>query len=194
MTALERHIKDAEIQMIDLVKANFSVLLEKIRASTTFLDEMNATNATNAPGEVGEYVATMIVTPPPAELPNLDDKGTLVEEIEKAKTGIPTPEKPQFQQDLNWELVTVDDERYAKYVTWLITKPVSEEMLQNAQTKQKLRFDPKAHDHLHNLIWYRAELMKGKEGAFTLKEIKSQADTTEAEKVLWEALGKTIKQ
>lgn len=65
MTAIERHIKEAEIQMIDLVKANFSVLLEKIRGNAEFLAEMNATHDPGANYEVA-YVAT------PAEIPDLE--------------------------------------------------------------------------------------------------------------------------
>lgn len=184
MTATERNIESTRKACIDFVNSQFELLLERVRANGEFLDEMNATNA------AGEYVTTMIVEAPPAT-PDLSEIGTLEQEIEKASQYTKDTAKTAFQQDLEWELVPVDDERYAKYVSWLISKNVDEQALHNAQKKHGIRFDPKAYDHLRNLIWYRSELMKGKAGVFTLKDIFSQADTTEVERVLWKELEKT---
>ncbi len=174
-------------------------LLFNLGEADTILDELNATN--------GQYAVSMIVEAPPTELPNLDgiapigqtdEKAALVEELKERmdleQTGEPLQAPAAtFQQDLSWELVPVDDERYTKYVTWVISKKVDRETLHGAQVKQELRFDPKAYDHLLNLIWYREELSKGTSGAFTLNQILSQNETTEAEKVLWKAFAKTIK-
>lgn len=186
MTATERNIEATRKACIEFVNSQFDILPENVRANGDFLDEMNATNQT------GEYVATMIVEAPPAT-PDLAEIGTLEQEIEKAAEYTKNTAKTAFQQDLSWELVPVDDERYSKYVSWLILKNVDEQTLHNAQKKHGIRFDPKAYDHLRNLIWYRSELMRGKTGSFDLKSILSQADTTEAEKVLWKELVKTLK-
>jgi hypothetical protein len=133
----------------------------------------------------------MIVEAPP-EIPDLFDKGTLAEEIAKAKAAQPDPQQ-LFKQELDWEHVAQEDERYHKVCAWLINQAIPVEKLESFQREKKLRFDPKDFDHLRNLIWFRDELLKGKEGAFDLKSILSQSDTRPEEKPVWEALAKTLK-
>lgn len=159
-----------------------------------FLAELNATSTNDAEPQ-GEYKVTMIASAHVDEtpgLPDLTDMATLAEEIAKAKAGQPEPTQP-FKQELDWEHVVQEDERYQKVCAWLINQPIPVEKLESFQREKKLRFDLKDFDHLRNLIWFRDELLKGKDGAFDLKSILSQSDTRPEEKPLWEALDKTLK-
>jgi len=104
-----------------------------------------------------------------------------------------TEHNPKFKQLAEWELVPNTDDRYAKVCAWLIAQSVPLEKLEAFQKDKKVRFDEKDFDHLRNLIWYREELIKGKDGAFDLKSILSQSDTRPEEKQLWEVVAKTMK-
>lgn len=205
MTITERHIKEAEIQMIDLVKANFSVLLEKIRGNAEFLAEMNAT----FDPENGEYVATMFVEAPPS-IPDLEDVKPLVEEV-KERFDLQQESKPQHeeksviqvlfeQQDKpEWAVIETESELFKNVCAWVINgeketgNPVTDARLFFMQEQKKVRFTKKDFDHIQNLMWWRSELKKGKQGDFSLKDILTQNSTFDWEKPLWEALAKTIK-
>lgn len=208
MNAIERHIETARKE----TNAIFDKLLADIRSNAAFIAEMNATHD---PEEVGEYTATMIVEAPPS-VPDLSDIEPIAESTAKVEesrrnpnaaellneladrmdleqTGKTPPQPATFQQELSWELVLPDDERFTKTVGWLIKDGGTREQLEKLQTTKQIRLTPSDFDHLRNLIWYREELMKGKDGAFSLQDIISQSETTEAEKPLWEALAKTLK-
>lgn len=160
-----------------------------------FLDELSANDASYQVAYIAE--AEQEQAP---ELPNMEDLPTMgkpnvqetVERLDMEQTG-ETSQPIKFQQDLSWELVQPDDERFAKLVKWLIIDGGTLAKLEELQSTRKIRFSPSDYDHLRNLIWYREELMKGKEGAFSLLNIFSQADTTEAEKTLWGVVAKTLK-
>lgn len=168
--------------------------LKNLNYSDGFLGELSKKD--------GQYGVAYMATPEPepqipsdAELEKAIEKPE-VKELEKRfdleQTG-ETPNPKTFVQDLSWELLQPGDERFAKIVGWVITSGGNREQLEKFQTDKKIRFTPSDFDHLRNLIWYREELMKGKEGAFSLQNILSQSDTTEAEKPLWAALAKTVK-
>lgn len=111
-------------------------------------------------------------------------------DLEPDTEGEPMPHNipgNDWREDEKWELIEDTDKRYASVVEWIISKGATREKLNDFQESKQVRFGAKR-NHLENLIWYREEMLKGKSGAFDLKSILGQNETTEAEKVLWKAL------
>lgn len=208
MTAIEQLIETARKQTVDFVNSSFDVLLEKVKENIDFLAYMNGTNATFDPAN-GEYVATMIVEAPPS-IPDLEDVKPLVEEV-KERFDLQQESKPQHeeksviqvlfeQQDKpGWAVIETESELFKNVCAWVINgeketgNPVTDARLFFMQEQKKVRFTKKDFDHIQNLMWWRSELKKGKQGDFSLKDILTQNSTFDWEKPLWEALAKTIK-
>lgn len=208
MTAIEQLIETARKQTVDFVNSSFNELLEKVKGNVDFLTEMNGKNATHDP-ENGEYVATMFVEAPPS-IPDLEDVKPLVEEV-KERFDLQQESKPQHeeksviqvlfeQQDKpEWAVIETESELFKNVCAWVINgeketgNPVTDARLFFMQEQKKVRFTKKDFDHIQNLMWWRSELKKGKQGDFSLKDILTQNSTFDWEKPLWEALAKTIK-
>lgn len=208
MTAIEQLIETARKQTVDFVNSSFDVLLEKVKENIDFLAYMNGTNATFDPAN-GEYVATMFVEAPPS-IPDLEDVKPLVEEV-KERFDLQQESKPQHeeksviqvlfeQQDKpEWAVIETESELFKNVCAWVINgeketgNPVTDARLFFMQEQKKVRFTKKDFDHIQNLMWWRSELKKGKQGDFSLKDILTQNSTFDWEKPLWEALAKTIK-
>lgn len=209
MNAVQRHIEDTRKSCIDFVNASFDVLLEKLKENAGFLADMNATHDPGANYEVA-YVAT------PAEIPTLEGikpltgiENHIEEVIERfglEKESEAADEKKSIIDQLfdeqnkdEWAVVETGSGMFNNFCAWLINgekdsgSPVTDARLFTAQETKKCKFTRKDFDHLQNLMWWRSELLKGKEGAFSLSTILSQNSTTDAEKPLWEALAKTVK-
>jgi hypothetical protein len=179
-----------------------------------FLDEISNTS-TNDHETQGEYVATMIVTPPDekpgiptdAELtkalePKADAQAELVKQLDLEQTGeTPKTEIEQLFERQNidgWELIDPTKAEYNSFCAWIIKGEttgdnVTNDRLFSVQKVKQMRFGRSEFDHIQNIMWYRKELLKGKEGAFDLKSILSQNDVRPEEKPLWEALAKKVK-
>lgn len=104
------------------------------------------------------------------------------------------------QQDKpEWKVVETESDLFKSVCTWIINGekdtayPVIDARLFFMQEQKKVRFTKKDFDHIQNLMWWRCELIKGKDGDFSLKDILTQHSTFDWEKPLWEALAKTIK-
>lgn len=177
-----------------------------------FLAEINATNDAEPQAEYG---VTMLVEASPSipDLEGIKPLGGIENHVEEViqRFGLEQESKPQQeeksaiqvlfeQQDKpEWAVIAHTDDLYVNFCTWIIkgendtANPVTDARLFFMQEQKKVRFTKKDFDHIQNLMWWRSELIKGKNGDFSLKDILTQNSTFEWEKPLWEALAKTIK-
>lgn len=203
-----------QLQELKAIKADLATCMVRLELvikeaeSEQFLGELNEKD--------GEYQVSMLVqaaeeTP---QIPSDEELGKAIEkpevkELEKRfdleQTGEALPPKNiidiLFEQQNKDEWVTVESgsATFHNFCAWLINGekdtglPVTDARLFTVQETKKCKFTRKDFDHLQNIMWWRSELKKGKEGGFSLKSILDQNSTTEAEKPLWEALAKTLK-
>jgi hypothetical protein len=164
MTVIEQIIKDAEIQMIDLVRANFSVLLEKVRGNAAFLAEMNATNTADHEPQA-EYVATMIVEAPPS-IPDLEgikplSKSTAKEENEPSnlKNKEVLIEKFGLEEQKRGEILDSNDEKFIKLCNWVISSGASIGKVSEFLFGKNLAIAADQEEHLEQLRTIRRSML-----------------------------------
>ena len=163
----EAKAKIVEAELLLTSETGLHAAIEKPEKDLNFLAEIN---------EPVEQLKTVFDLEP--EIPSMEG----IEPIGKAEF--------VFRDD--YELVQTSDDRYGKLVAWLINGGTIDALIAGMESR-KIQFKPKVFDHLKNLIWYRQEILKGVDGAFDLKSILTQNDTTEFEKPLWRVVAKQLK-